>query len=267
MPVTWRPAAEGGSPGAGGGRSTQEADRKRDVSGVLGVRESRSAPPRLSGLGASSSSSTLHALLAFLAVLLALLIAAALATRRSGVPPMLLVRRFRRTPKPLLFLDVDGVISLRPRDISAKPPGVPHDVAGFRIYIAEDTAELLRLLATRFDLVWASGWEGEANHYLRDLLALDRDLPALRFEPPSPGWPDRSIERVSRAAGRRPVAWIDDDFGPAHDYWARTRGAPTKLVPTASPSGLRRRHVDELISWAEELERGSVERARSRSGS
>jgi hypothetical protein len=267
MPVTWRPAAGGGSPAGDGGRSTEGAHGKRDVSGVLGVRESRSAPPRLSGLGASGSSSALHALLAFLAVLLALLIGAVLATRRSGVPPMLLVRRFRRPPKPLLFLDVDGVISLRPRDISAKPPGVPHDVAGFRIYIAEDTAELLRVLSTRFDLVWASGWEGEANHYLRDLLALDRDLPALRFEPPSPGWPDRSIERVSRAAGRRPVAWIDDDFGPAHDYWARTRGAPTKLVPTASPSGLRRRHVDELISWAEELERGSVERARSRSGS
>jgi hypothetical protein len=266
MPVVGTAAAGAGSPAAGGGRSTQKADGKPDVSGVLGVRESRSASPRPSGRSASGSSSAFQ-LLAFLVALLALLIGAALATRRSGVPPALLVRRFRRSPKPLLFLEVDGVIALSPLELPAKPPGIPHEVGAFRVYIAEDTAELLRVLATRFELVWASGWEGEANRYLRDVLALDEDLPALRFEHPGRSWSDWKIRRVSRAAGRRPVAWIDENFGPAQHSWAHTRGAPTKLVPTASRSGLRRRHVDELISWADELDCRSVESARSGSRS
>jgi hypothetical protein len=261
IPVAGTPAAVGASPSTDGGRSPEGADGRREASGVLGAQKSHTAPALLSGRSASGSAAALHALLAFLAALLALLIGAALAIRRSGVPPMLLVRRFRRSPRPLLFLDVDGVISLWPSDLPAQPPGRAHDIGAFRVYIADGSGELLRVLASRFELVWASGWEGEANRHFREVLALDKDLPALRFDDPARA--DWKIQRVSRAAGRRPAAWIDDSFGPAHRSWASSRRAPTKLVATASRTGLRRRHVDELIRWADELDRRSFESARS----
>jgi hypothetical protein len=269
MPTAGPAAAvgSGASPAAAGARSTSGAGGDPDETGVLGVHESHTAPALVLRHGASGSSSALRALLPFLAALLALLIGATLATRRSGVPPILLTQRLRRPSKPLLFLNVGGVFSLSPLGNPSTPPVDAHDIGTFRVYIAEDCAELLRVLATRFEVVWASGWEGDANHQFRNAPALDHDLPAVRLDDSSWGSSDWKTERVPRAAGRRPIAWIDDNFGPADHAWAHSRRAPTKLIPAESGSGLRREHVDELIGWAEDLERGSVERARSRAGS
>ena len=71
------------------------------------------------------------------------------------------------TNKPLLFVDVDGVISLfgfAPSQDEA--PGPFHWVDGIAHCIPADAGSRLARLAERFELVWATGWEEKANEYL-----------------------------------------------------------------------------------------------------
>ncbi|MFF3597047.1 HAD domain-containing protein [Kitasatospora indigofera] len=64
-------------------------------------------------------------------------------------------------PKPLLFLDVDGVLN----------PAAPHPDAGFeahallgyRVLLSARHADWLRELAGGYQLVWATTWEEEAT--------------------------------------------------------------------------------------------------------
>jgi hypothetical protein len=122
--------------------------------------------------------------------------------------------------KPLLLVDVDGVISLfgSPApwtvdgiggDASGIPgepipgeqpiPGEPipgeqpapgiqpdgslHTIEGIPHFLSRTAAAHLHELSAQFDLVWASGWEERADEHLPHLLGLPAGLPHLRFEP------------------------------------------------------------------------------------
>jgi hypothetical protein len=236
--------------------------REPDSGAVLGAHASHAdlSLLHLSDDGGGTSGKALQ-LAAFMTVLLALILATAVAARRSGVPALLLARRGRRFEKPLLFLDVDGVIMLLPSPRSP-PTGEAYDLGGFRTYIDVRCGEFLRELASRFELVWASGWESHANDYLRGVLELDRDLPFLRFGGKARwGSSDWKIRTIARAGGRRPIAWVDDTIGPAHKSWARERAAPTLLVKTDARTGISRRQVRRLCAWADSLERARREQA------
>lgn len=106
-------------------------------------------------------------------------------------------RQGHRPPRPLLLLDVDGV--LNPFASPTCPPGYrehdffPDDDPPVRLN--ESHASWLPLLATRFDLAWATGWEDEANTYLSPLFGLPR-LPVIRF--PRSLSPPRKRSRPSR---------------------------------------------------------------------
>jgi len=97
------------------------------------------------------------------------------------------------SPHPLLFLDVDGVISIfgfpqafglagGDASFDDRPPGGFHSVNGVLHYISSDCGRYLGRLAKRFELVWATGWEETANDYLPHLLALPEPLPCLTFD-------------------------------------------------------------------------------------
>lgn len=157
--------------------------------------------------------------------------------------------------RPLLFVDVDGVISLFGFDSDvpaavewAYVDGVPHclSLAAGR--------ELVRL-AGAFELVWATGWEERANDYLPRLLGLPwPELPVVRFdEAPKPGGAHWKLPAIERFAGSRPLAWIDDNLDESCHQWARRRGAPTLLVETEPSRGLTRDHAARLLSWARSL--------------
>ena len=84
--------------------------------------------------------------------------------------------------KPILAVDVDGVISLFGFEERPEGPnfrfelvdGVPH-------CISLATGDRLRRLGERFELVWATGWEDKANFYLPGLLGLP-ELPHITFD-------------------------------------------------------------------------------------
>ena len=155
--------------------------------------------------------------------------------------------------KPLLAVDVDGVISLFGAE--KKPDrsltqlqlvdGVPH-------LISLPCGDRLRRLSEHFELVWATGWEDKANFYLPSLLGLP-DLPHVSFADVAPGSAHWKLDPLADYAVGRSLAWVDDNFNESCFAWAEERSEPTLLVPTESHLGLEEAHVEALRQWAVSL--------------
>jgi hypothetical protein len=160
------------------------------------------------------------------------------------------------TNKPILFVDVDGVISLFGFSPSTgELPGPFHWIDGVAHCIPREAGERLARLSERFELVWATGWEEKANEYLPFILGLpERELPCLLFQGRAVfGSAHWKLDAIDEYAGNRAAAWIDDNIDDACRYWARSRQAPTLLVQTESAVGMTDEHVDQLLEWADNL--------------
>jgi hypothetical protein len=157
--------------------------------------------------------------------------------------------------RPLLFLDVDGVISLYGFPIEGRPPGQFHFVDGIAHCIGEGCGERLGRLLDRFEVVWATGWEEKANEYLPGLLGRpELDFPVLGFDDQAVfGSAHWKVEAIDRYAGDRPAAWIDDSLDEYCRRWASERSAPTLLVATEPATGISDEHVEKLLEWADRV--------------
>ncbi len=153
--------------------------------------------------------------------------------------------------RPLLFLDIDGVLN-----------PFPECPAGFEEYdffpeddepvrLAASHVDWLGELAGVFDIVWASGWGEDANRVLSPFFGLP-ELPLITL-PPIPFEPNEKVPGVAFVAEDRPAAWVDDNLAPEARDWAEQRDAPTLLVSVDSAKGLERAAVDELLEWARGL--------------
>jgi hypothetical protein len=163
----------------------------------------------------------------------------------------------QRRGTPILFVDVDGVISLFGFPTGIEPPGTFHSIDGIPHCLGHGAGERLLRLAERFELVWATGWEEKANEYLPHLLRLGRELPVLTFDGRAVfGSSHWKLEAIDEYAGDRPAAWIDDFLDDACRVWAANRYAPTLLVETKSATGLNDEHVEELLAWAATMDEG-----------
>jgi hypothetical protein len=156
--------------------------------------------------------------------------------------------------RPILFVDVDGVISLfgfRP----GSPPGAFHHIDGIVHCIGHEAGPRLRRLAERYELVWATGWEEKANEYLPPMLGLEeRELPVLTFDGRAVfGSAHWKVDAIDEYAGSRPAAWIDDNLDDTCWAWAAGREAPTLLIETQSPVGITKEDVERLIEFADEM--------------
>ena len=157
--------------------------------------------------------------------------------------------------RPILFLDVDGVISLFGFQSTAPPPGSFHFVDGVMHCINESCGPRLTRLSERYELVWATGWEEKANEYLPYLLRLEvSELPVLSFDGQavfgSAHWKVAAIDEYARG---RPAAWVDDFLDEECERWAADRDEPTLLVRTESHIGLTDELMEKLIDWADSL--------------
>lgn len=153
--------------------------------------------------------------------------------------------------RPLLFVDIDGVISVFGFAAHAVPPGTWTQVDGIAHLLSAAAARHLHALDESYELVWCSGWEEKANEHLPHLLGLG-PFPHLSF-PYRAGSEHWKIESVIEHAGERPLAWIDDDFNDACHTWAAGREAPTLLVATDPARGLDDEAAERLVSWAKSL--------------
>ena len=158
--------------------------------------------------------------------------------------------------QPILFVDVDGVISLFGFDEElTEAPGELKLIDGMLHCISLPAGERLRRLTEYYDLVWATGWEERANEHLPPLLGLPEDLPVLTFAGRARfGTAHWKVDAIDKYAGDRPAAWLDDNIDETCVAWAEGRSAPTLIVETAPSEGLTDEHVTQLLRWADELE-------------
>lgn len=159
--------------------------------------------------------------------------------------------------RPLLLVDVDGVISL----FGVPAPGGAidgsfHAIEGMPHFLSSTAARHLLALAEHYELVWASGWEERADEHLPHLLGVPAGLPFLRLRghvrdtrSTRAHW---KLEAIEAHAGERPLAWVDDMLGPECHAWAAARTAPTLLVQTEPRRGLTQREASLLEAWAGE---------------
>src|SRR5436305_950547 len=74
--------------------------------------------------------------------------------------------------RPLLLVDIDGVISLFGFDPRQPPDGTWQIVDGIAHLLSATAGEHLRALSAVYELAWCSGWEEKANDYLPHALGL-----------------------------------------------------------------------------------------------
>ncbi len=167
--------------------------------------------------------------------------------------------------RPLLMVDIDGVISLFGGggagigggiDSSARPDGVFHSIDGIPHFLSRSAAAHLLSLAEQFDMVWCSGWEEKAEEYLPHLLGLPAGLPFLRFARSQGAGKSINghwkLDAIDAHAGSRALAWIDDAFDESCHAWSAARPAPTLLVLTDPAYGLTSQEASLLQTWARE---------------
>lgn len=171
--------------------------------------------------------------------------------------------------KPLLFVDVDGVISTygfagndgvpggtRPIGASAVAGnGTFHNVDGIIHHIGAGMERRLHELLPHFEAVWATGWGERANDHLVHLLSLPAELEVVEFAvaPSLDGSGHWKLDSLTTRAAARAAAWIDDGLNDACYEWAAARAEATLLVPTDPADGLRDEHVTTLVEWARSL--------------
>ena len=152
--------------------------------------------------------------------------------------------------RPLLFVDIDGVISLYGFPPDAAPEGTWTQVDGIAHLLSAMAARHLHALAGSYELVWCSGWEEKANEHLPHLLGLG-PFPHLSF-PIGPGDEHWKLASIIKFAQDRPLAWVDDAHDASCHIWAAARKSPTLLVATDPATGLDDAAFARLTAWAAE---------------
>lgn len=170
----------------------------------------------------------------------------------QSVPPTRSNRRSTHRARPLLLVDVDGVISLFGFDPASPPPGSWQTVDGIAHLLSARAGAHLRRLSQAYELAWCTGWEEKADEYLPHALGLTDRFPHVSLADAIPAvhghWKLDAIDRY--AGSERAVAWIDDAHDERCRAWAAARPGPTLLVTTDPASGITEKEVAELLAWA-----------------
>ncbi len=159
--------------------------------------------------------------------------------------------------RPLLLVDIDGVISLFDFTPDARPDGLWTQIEGIAHLLSPRAAAALRDLEVDFDCVWCSGWEEKANENLPALLGVG-PWPTLYFARGDGAGTSLAghwkLDAIDAYCGPdRAVAWVDDVLDAACERWAQARPGPTRLVPVPPAAGLTEREVPALVAWARAL--------------
>ena len=166
-----------------------------------------------------------------------------------------------KTAKPLLLIDVDGVLNpfdMEPADALA------NGFESYRITVADGRTFTVRLnklhgrwltsLAADFELVWATTWAAEANTLIGPKIGLG---PLPFIAPVRRGLYRQEKTAPVRAYVRgRPFAWIDDSFERETVDWIRRRDPTRQFSLLLRPDvgvGLTAEHVKVLRGFAANL--------------
>lgn len=172
--------------------------------------------------------------------------------------------------RPLLFLDVDGVLNpfaakasrrpegyethrLLPPSWIAQYDGMGRRVRPLRVWLNPSHGPALLALADRFDLWWATTWEHDANEYISPRIGLP-ELPVVKWKTTtrlkSDGTFWKTHELVEHAAGR-PFVWVDDDISDDDRRYVEREHPGRALLHYVNPAaGLLAGDFEAMAAWA-----------------
>lgn len=155
--------------------------------------------------------------------------------------------------KPMVFLDVDGVLNrIVSRSQAKRNDYFVHSVntryGRFRVALDFKDRKRLAELSKVADLAWGTTWELEANFHLSPLL----HLPNLDYATTLSN-EDSKVYGVARLAGDRPFAWIDDALGFLEKDFMMNLSQEALPVDTDPSTGLTDEHVDLISKWTKSL--------------
>lgn len=173
--------------------------------------------------------------------------------------------------KPALLLDVDGVICPYDQGEDCTRYEFSARYRDDHVWISQGIKDRLKRLAKKFDFVWATAWEKQANEHLLDAYDLTH-LPVIEFWGSVEGVLDQKMSGViyenphfrqlhwkapwiygwAREA-KRPWAWIDDEVLGNTVTWGATLDPPALIVPINGRTGLTDSDVETLEQWASQL--------------
>jgi hypothetical protein len=177
----------------------------------------------------------------------------------------------RDLARPILFLDVDGVLNafefnpnLATFDDFEDQEVTVDEGSGFRMILDLCLSRSMgeRIGALSAEIVWATTWEHNADSMIAPLCGLPRGMRVL-VRPHSTthldgGWKFDEVRR-SVAEDMRPFVWIDDDIdafrnGPeSARRWARDLPVQNLLLAPDPRTGLTHGHLETIEDFLEQV--------------
>lgn len=180
--------------------------------------------------------------------------------------------RDTNTAKPLLLLDIDGVLNAFPSHAGFRY--TRHTIDGYRIHLHNEVHDMVSALEEAFEIVWFTLWNHRASPAIGPHVGLadaahlttswERGWEAAAIA----GYDDDAISQLMYAktpllpelmAEGRPWVWIDDAHGRADaDYLVAAGLDPQmfRLVGTDPEVGLQWADVDLALDFARSLATG-----------
>ncbi|MEV6932232.1 HAD domain-containing protein [Dactylosporangium sp. NPDC051485] len=173
----------------------------------------------------------------------------------------------RATGRPVVAVDVDGVLNpddpaaaeqlgYRPRHYAGPDP-TGNPITGTVWLHPKHGTWLAEIAGAGAELVWCTSWGPLAATFIASRLGLPTDLTVIDVTTAGVRWGHQlKLFDLYQHTGTRPVAVLDDQFGGKDPDNARSRtrsGVPTLLVPVDPHTGLRRDHVDTVLTWLDDI--------------
>lgn len=148
--------------------------------------------------------------------------------------------------KPLLFLDVDGVVNACDPTLPLQPGTETIKRKGYLIVLQPWLRGCLLRLHEYFEVVWCTTWREEAEPCFAEVLGLPGKRDYVK-------WGNLKLPALVAYAGDRPWAFVDDDakwelsqLHPAFDMM------PDSLIVTPDVKvGLTEEQTEQLLRFAE----------------
>lgn len=158
--------------------------------------------------------------------------------------------------RPLLILDVDGVLNPHGPRADPEPPWITFeaDWSGYVVALNPEHGKQLLALAERTgcELVWGTSWEEHANAEVGPRLGLPwLEVIQVNTQPPVLGsmvlW---KTGHIATYAEGRPFVWLDDHPGETDTKFLASHGCPDHLIiQIDAEEGLQDHHLQRAEEW------------------